>query len=502
MTYRIFLLLFYLQTVDIVAQTFDYYNLGLKDDQYHKALEDTKGNLYIFGLTQWNSNENYCPFLTILDKDGYLIRDVIPKTNWTYVAFYDIIWSEDSNFVAVGHIRESSALAQRPYIVKFNQDFEVIWEMSFHLSKEYNHFSRIRLDLDHSQYFLCGSSFGYDPIFQGDAIAAEFDLNGGLKVFKVLDLGKARIFEMSDMLRAIDGKYIGLAISDSRPGPGSSTYFIILNSSFELDTAIDHSDHSPSAMFLLDYSTMEWIDSSNLMVHGSVMNQTDMNQLDDDRDMGLYLFNYYTYEHDTTYAYGDPERWDWSSNSGLSFVDTASIFTVINHDMTLDYLYPDNHKSRFYVVNVNSTGVRNWDRYYTNNAHIITNSITATRDRGAIICGFSYLHGYNGPEERDAYALKIGPNGEASITPAGISNNIQNSDIRLFPNPNNGSFHLKLPQSYLPGKVSIFSHDGILRYKNEVSEIHNDLETNLHSGLYILRFEGKGVSSFQRFMVE
>lgn len=82
----------------------------------------------------------------------------------------------------------------------------------------------------------------------------------------------------------------------------------------------------------------------------------------------------------------------------------------------------------------------------------------------------------------------------------------RDSDIRLFPNPNNGSFSIEIEaRQALNTKLSIVNVMGKTIHTQPLNVIagksSNQLNVNLASGVYYLRIDGAGSSKVQQFMV-
>ncbi|MBW7867650.1 MAG: T9SS type A sorting domain-containing protein [Brumimicrobium sp.] len=74
--------------------------------------------------------------------------------------------------------------------------------------------------------------------------------------------------------------------------------------------------------------------------------------------------------------------------------------------------------------------------------------------------------------------------------------------IRLFPNPNGGSFTLQLPENILSGNISISDISGKVVYRGEVREKQTIIQLNLDKGIYYLRFSNQTKVQTIQFLVQ
>ena len=81
-------------------------------------------------------------------------------------------------------------------------------------------------------------------------------------------------------------------------------------------------------------------------------------------------------------------------------------------------------------------------------------------------------------------------------------NSILQTKINLFPNPNNGSFIVHLPQKNNESKLEIYDFIGRLVHSQTISESIVNINLKLNSGAYTLRWSNEDLNEVLRFVVE
>jgi|GEM_PF-2014026 len=81
--------------------------------------------------------------------------------------------------------------------------------------------------------------------------------------------------------------------------------------------------------------------------------------------------------------------------------------------------------------------------------------------------------------------------------PVGLSNTIQQGDIKVYPNPADDFIQIDLPQNITKGDIKIYSVSGALVVEEVIYENHTSIELNIPQGIYITEFliEDKVVQS-------
>ncbi|OQX75191.1 MAG: hypothetical protein B6D64_12120 [Bacteroidetes bacterium 4484_276] len=80
-------------------------------------------------------------------------------------------------------------------------------------------------------------------------------------------------------------------------------------------------------------------------------------------------------------------------------------------------------------------------------------------------------------------------------------NTLENNNIKLFPNPNNGEFNIKL-QNNIENDIYIYSLGGRLIYRNKVKNFCELKLTSLNKGIYILKIISKDRISTEKLIIE
>ena len=485
----VFHLILIFLSIQLKSQNFTYYVTGKSDDSFTKALEDSK-NYYLLGHQNYD-RLNTKPFILKLDKDGNKLEEHHFDTLGIYTIFNDICWAPDSTFIVAGSNRVDSTSNYVPIVLKIDKEFNILWMKKYKATRNENYFFRLRLKNDSSGYILCGNS---NNRIQDEylGIVADINLQGDTNTFKEFFWGNIFAF-VFDIIETFDGNYLLItndAIFPWIPPFSGNNKLIKLNSKFEVDTAVDLGSQGiplSNKIGMSNNCKMEWLDSNQLMIQGVVNNLNDSNPLDDDRDLGIVLFNYAELNTDTTHAYGNMELWDQSSLYGLSFKDTSNIYTCVTHNFDWPHLFPSSFKSEFFVVKTNSKGISKWEKRFSNGAHTLCYGILATSDGGALIYGSSYLYGYNGNEERDAYLIKIGSNGESQIRPASIEEQNGIGSMHIYPNPSNGDLIVESSDNVI---LHIYDLNASLIFKKEVMKGINQfsLPLSIPDGMYISQF--------------
>jgi ELWxxDGT repeat protein len=74
-----------------------------------------------------------------------------------------------------------------------------------------------------------------------------------------------------------------------------------------------------------------------------------------------------------------------------------------------------------------------------------------------------------------------------NVSPNGILSNTLRSEISIYPNPNNGSFKLSLPQEFTDGQIIISDLSGKLVVRKQINGGVNSFSLNITSGIYLVK---------------
>jgi hypothetical protein len=81
---------------------------------------------------------------------------------------------------------------------------------------------------------------------------------------------------------------------------------------------------------------------------------------------------------------------------------------------------------------------------------------------------------------------------------------LRDEDVSLYPNPNNGSFNIKLNHVdvSIHDTLEIFNLNGQLIYQKEISDTENEILINTHSGVYMVKITLKNGVVFKKVVIE
>ena len=83
-----------------------------------------------------------------------------------------------------------------------------------------------------------------------------------------------------------------------------------------------------------------------------------------------------------------------------------------------------------------------------------------------------------------------------------ISNNGSNADIQLYPNPMNTTLNIAVANLSLPLNMTIYDITHRKIQSTRITDMHQQIELHLTSGVYIAVFEGNDKQYSRRFEVE
>ena len=160
----------------------------------------------------------------------------------------------------------------------------------------------------------------------------------------------------------------------------------------------------------------------------------------------------------------------------------------------------------FWIVKLNSNGVKIWDKTLGGNDPDRLASLQQTSDGGFIFGGYSYSN-VSGDKSQpsqgasDYWIVKLA----ADVT--GISEASLNSQLSIFPNPNQGKFNLQLENiAASKAEVSISDLLGRIVLQKELpvtnKQVSEELEIKAAKGLYLLQIKAGNQTTSRKIVVE
>lgn len=173
-------------------------------------------------------------------------------------------------------------------------------------------------------------------------------------------------------------------------------------------------------------------------------------------------------------------------------------------DAGLDKSQPNKGDMDFWLVKINWIGTKTWDKTFGGNSHDRLFALQQTTDSGFIFGGFSGS-GISGDKSQpskgvwDYWVIKTG------LNPNGIKED-SNSDISVFPNPNNGKFNLQLSNlASSTGAITVADLLGRVVLQQEFQTTSKQLIKELiipsAKGMYFLKVKAGNQTSTKKIIV-
>ena len=181
----------------------------------------------------------------------------------------------------------------------------------------------------------------------------------------------------------------------------------------------------------------------------------------------------------------------WYKTYGGIYNDAGESIYKTNDDGYIITGYSSNNDfssgADLYLIKIDEAGDTLWTRTYGGSQSDRGNSVRQTSDNGYIICGYTYSFG-NG--NSDVYLIKTNANGEST----GINENTNSNGLQIYPNPNKGTFEIKLQSEFSEDQfIEIVNTVGQLVYENHLNKanltsLKVDL-SNCSKGMYFVKVQ-------------
>jgi len=153
------------------------WNAALEEQYYYpgKIFEDLEGNIYVFGTNKLKSN------LVKISATGQVVWS---KHYGTMSTFYNAVMLDTGDFVAIGGVLNKNGWKNDIYMVKLNQDGEILWEKSTNF--EDGGYAETIINTEDGGMIIGGTRDGDVKFPGGSLFFAKMDKNGQLLWLKSL----------------------------------------------------------------------------------------------------------------------------------------------------------------------------------------------------------------------------------------------------------------------------------------------------------------------------
>lgn len=469
----------------VFSQSFDFYLRTENEEYFSDAYQDIENNYYLRGghAVDFTWSEPLSTFLLKIDENGQLQSKLELSIDQNGRSFFGPIWIDSGlNIYLIGLRVDTSTGIRQINIWKYDKDFNLIWDKDFGGLAELLSVSNVGYKENTQELYFAGWEYNGASYRSYIGIV---DLNGDSVLQKYYDFG-GRWIPFSNVVITDSNAFVSI--------PSDTNFFkvmshlIVFDSKLDIDTVVPltgKANNLNNEVIFSNWTSFIMLNDSSFLMAGMVDNFVGINI--DNSDFCVQKRNK-EYSEDTSIV---RHTYNIREQPGLRNLSKngSRIYGGILSKFNKNALLISNEVSEFYLARLSENGDIIDDHFYTNNSYLTFYGVLATNDGGALMYGSTYLEGYNGPSERDAYALKVDSNGNANITPAGINSFVDvASGFKMYPNPVNDELNIQMLASGT-GSVEILVYNGTgnLVYKDSI--VGNDIKlntTSYTSGMYFV----------------
>ena len=380
------------------------------------------------------------------------------------------IVSDTSNYYCLANVNSTSIFSPISYtscIIKYDKNFNKVQTTNIETKADSNYLWGVKLILKNNKLFGAITYEKQSPNLQQDTgYICELDLNLNL-LHKEMINGRIEDF-------AMQGNNFICSLSRYQPPPFSSAFAVRqLDSNYQFVNEIYMNDVSTCTLFVNNASDMQEccnlheINKRKYVAIGSVSNSfsifTPETQIAaafiQDNNSTINKVNYgKPYYHCFTQT-----RINASSNRFNNIYVLALATNISNYGAPL--WIPSPYATELSIAKIDTSGIIKWSKFYGGDKFYFPQSIFATRDSGAIICGLRYdTLNPAVPYISENFILKINKNGTEEALNV-LENGLKKIQVSVFPNPSKENIYFDFGDSEL-AELRIYDLKGNLIYEH------------------------------------
>lgn len=157
--------------------------------------------------------------------------------------------------------------------------------------------------------------------------------------------------------------------------------------------------------------------------------------------------------------------------NGVAIIDEDNIYIPGSSNVDI-FGHPYSHFLSWFMLNkVDGDLNLQWQKFYGGKAYYFLISIIPASDGGCVMMGTRY-HPDN-PTGRDAYILKVGPDGLVSVPE--VEGGMQVREVILYPNPGTSQLYIQTGHDDL--EIHFYTANGLLHFKDRINQFNHTVNT-------------------------
>jgi hypothetical protein len=439
-------------------------------DALSHCMEDYSGNFYFVGSRRNTTSNERCGYIVKVDNQGDIVKESLFCAPDSINTFSNILYYNDTLIVfgLKGVVDSGYTVFWK---MKLDLDLNILLDRKDHILNGYRISSFNSINNHAGNYIICGSAvpestpqyrdiFFYEINQSFDSITCSVEVLSGLQ--RCLDF-----FEVPD-------KHNYKAFGIHNPTPFASNDHII-----NYDSNFNHINTDSIPWGVKFQVSANIIDDSTYLIGG-------YKYFDLNNDFGIVKLNMED-EFLGAASYGKQgDTVEHVAYKSISHVTKDNIyFGGCTNFITQQWPWQEDN-NWIYLVNLDSNLNDNWQRFYGGDAFYNPFGVYATQDGGCIVFGSRYDENINF-DEYDVYILKVDSNG--LLTGTTDLPTLSQDEILFAPNPASGPVTIKFPGvSHLPQKrLVIFNSIGAQVFETTLQQGSDRQQLDLSflpSGIY------------------